>query len=133
VAFLTSSVIGDAVAAERFVPLDLVLDRCALAVIHGGAGTTLAALGRGVPLVVIPQGADQYINAERAVTAGAAVSISPSDFTPDALWSTVLRVLGDRAFAAGAARIRDEIAAMPSAAQVAFTLSASAWTRAVAA
>jgi UDP:flavonoid glycosyltransferase YjiC (YdhE family) len=57
------------VRAECFDLLDLVLDRCALAAVHGGAGTTLAALGRGVPLVVIPQGADQFINAERAVAA----------------------------------------------------------------
>jgi hypothetical protein len=121
------------VRVERFVPLDLILNHCALAVVHGGAGTTLAALGRGVPLVVIPQGADQFINAERAVAAGAAVSIGPADFTPEALWSAVVRVLRNHSFTVAAARIRDKIAAMPSAAEVAFTLSASAWTRDVAA
>ena len=40
-------------------------------VTHGGAGTTLGALAFGVPLLVLPQGADQYANAERVVAAGA--------------------------------------------------------------
>jgi UDP:flavonoid glycosyltransferase YjiC (YdhE family) len=34
------------VRVERFVPLNLALQRCALVVAHGGAGTTLAALAR---------------------------------------------------------------------------------------
>jgi UDP:flavonoid glycosyltransferase YjiC (YdhE family) len=110
------------VRVKRFVPLDSVLDHCDLMVAHGGAGTMLAALGRGVPLVVIPQGADQFINAERAVAAGAAVSIMPAEFNPSALRFAVERVRGDRSYAAAAARIRDEVAAMPSPAQVATAL-----------
>jgi UDP:flavonoid glycosyltransferase YjiC (YdhE family) len=114
------------VRMERFVPLDRALDRCDLVVAHGGAGTILAALVRGIPLVVIPQGADQFINAERAVAAGAALSIAPADFNSDALRAAVERVRGDRSYAAAAARIRDEVAAMPSAAEVAAALVAGA-------
>jgi UDP:flavonoid glycosyltransferase YjiC (YdhE family) len=104
------------VRVEHFVPLDPALDRCALVVAHGGAGTTLAALAQGLPLVVIPQGADQFINAERAVAAGAAVAIAPAEFGADALRSA-------------AARVRDEVAAMPGPAQVADVLVARAHER----
>jgi UDP:flavonoid glycosyltransferase YjiC (YdhE family) len=117
------------VRVERFIPLDLALDRCALAVAHGGAGTTLSALARGLPLVLIPQGADQFINAERAVAAGAAVAIAPAEFDADALRSAVARVLGERSFAVAAARVRAEVAAMPSPAQAADALVAWARTR----
>jgi UDP:flavonoid glycosyltransferase YjiC (YdhE family) len=114
---------------ERFVPLDRILDRCHLVVAHGGAGTTLAALGRGTPLVVIPQATDQFINAERAVAAGAAVSLTPAEFSPNSLRSAVAQVLGDRTYAAAAARIRSEVAAMPSPAQVASFLAVRARAR----
>jgi MGT family glycosyltransferase len=117
------------VRAERFVPLDLALDRCALVVAHGGAGTTLAALARGLPLVLIPQGADQFLNAERAVAAGAAVAITPAEFGSDALRSAVARVLRERSYAAAAARVRDEVAAMPGPAQAADALVARVYTR----
>jgi UDP:flavonoid glycosyltransferase YjiC (YdhE family) len=114
------------VRVERFVPLDRVLDRCDLVVAHGGAGTTLAALGRGIPLVVIPQATDQFINAERTVAAGAAVSLTPAEFGPESLRSAVEQVRGDRSYAAAAARIRAEIAAMPGPALVASSLVARA-------
>jgi UDP:flavonoid glycosyltransferase YjiC (YdhE family) len=106
------------VRVECFVPLDRALDCSDLVVAHGGAGTTLATLGRGIPLVMIPQGADQFINAERAVAAGAAVSIMPAEFDSNALRDAVERARGDRSYAAAAARIRAEVAAMPSPARV---------------
>src|SRR5262249_41436596 len=98
--------------------------RCAIVVCHGGAGTTLAALARGRPLVVIPQGADQFINAERAVAAGAAVAIAPREFSADSLRSAVARLLAGRSYAAEATRIRDEVTSMPSPGQVASALVA---------
>jgi hypothetical protein len=107
------------VRVERFAPLEQVLDRCDLVVAHGGAGTTLAALARGIPLVVLPQATDQFINAERAVAAGAAISLAPAEFSPEALQDAVRRVRNESTYALAAARIRDEVAAMPTAAQVA--------------
>ena len=60
------------VRVERFVPQEDVLPACAAAVVHGGSGTTLAALAHGLPLVLVPQGADQFENAARVEAAGAA-------------------------------------------------------------
>ena len=121
------------VRVERFAPLEQVLDHCDLVVAHGGAGTTLAALARGIPLVLLPQATDQFINAERAVAAGAAISLAPAEFNSEALYHAALRVRGERGYALAAARIRDEVAAMPTAAQVAAELFGATTTQAAAA
>jgi UDP:flavonoid glycosyltransferase YjiC (YdhE family) len=46
-----------------FVPQSAVLGRSAVVVCHGGYGTLLDAVDAAVPLVVVPYGADQYLNA----------------------------------------------------------------------
>jgi UDP:flavonoid glycosyltransferase YjiC (YdhE family) len=43
---------------------------------HGGSGTTLGALAAGVPMVLVPQFADQFANTERVVAAGAGVAVT---------------------------------------------------------
>jgi anti-sigma regulatory factor (Ser/Thr protein kinase) len=45
-------------------------------VTHGGAGTTLGTLAAGVPLLVLPRGADQWTNAALVVSAGAVREIA---------------------------------------------------------
>src|SRR3954453_15361341 len=55
------------VTLDPYIPQAEVLPRCHAVIPHGGAGTTLGALAFGLPLLVIPQGADQYANAERVV------------------------------------------------------------------
>lgn len=50
--------------AFRYLPQRAVLDRCSMVVCHGGYGTVLDAIDAAVPLVIIPFGADQHINAE---------------------------------------------------------------------
>ena len=114
------------VRVTRFVPMDLVLDQCDVVVAHGGAGTVLAALARGVPLVLLPQATDQFINAERAVAAGAGVSIEPCEFSLESFRLAVQGVRTEAMYAVAARRIRAEIDAMPTAEQVALDLIASA-------
>ena len=65
------------VRVERFVPQGHVLPRSAAVVSHGGSGTTLGALAHGLPLVLVPQAADQFDNAARAEAAGAALVLLP--------------------------------------------------------
>jgi UDP:flavonoid glycosyltransferase YjiC (YdhE family) len=114
------------VRVERFAPMDLALDRCDLVVAHAGAGTVLAALARGIPLVLIPRATDQFINAERVVAAGAGLSLDPAAFSSDSFRMAVQRVRREPEFAAAAQRIRAEIEAMPAAQQVASALTARA-------
>jgi UDP:flavonoid glycosyltransferase YjiC (YdhE family) len=64
------------VHAERWVPQDAVAARAAAIVCHGGHGSTLGALARGVPLVVLPLfSVDQFINGAAVSRAGAGVAL----------------------------------------------------------
>ena len=58
------------VHVHQYIPQELLLPHCAAVVTHGGAGSTLGALAFGLPLLVVPQGADQFYNADRVVAAG---------------------------------------------------------------
>ena len=75
---------------ERFVPLSDLLTGVSAVVAHGGAGTVLAALSRGLPLVLLPQGADQFLNARRVASAHAGIVLLPEQTTPTAIGSAGL-------------------------------------------
>ena len=59
--------------------------RAQAVVSHGGSGTTLGALAHGLPLVLVPQAADQFDNAARAEAAGAAVVLRPGEVTAESV------------------------------------------------
>ncbi|HEX3780355.1 MAG TPA: glycosyltransferase [Pseudonocardiaceae bacterium] len=107
----------DNVRVEQWVSQDEVLSSVAAIVCHGGMGTVLSALTAGVPLVVVPQFADQPDNAARIEALGAGLRVGIDGQTtplePDALIGAVQRVLDDDGYRAGAARVAKEIAALP--------------------
>jgi UDP:flavonoid glycosyltransferase YjiC (YdhE family) len=87
---------------------------------HGGSGTTLGALAAGVPQLVLPQGADQFANAEALVAAGAAVRLLPAEVSSGAVADQVRALLKPGCVQQDAARaIAGEIARMPSPDEVA--------------
>jgi UDP:flavonoid glycosyltransferase YjiC (YdhE family) len=107
-----------------FTPMEDLLDGVDVVVTHGGAGTTAAALMKGVPLVVLPQGADQFFQAERVAAAGAGLALDPSSQAPETLVAAVRTVLEDVSFRDNVTTIAKEIAAMPDADEVAAVLEA---------
>jgi UDP:flavonoid glycosyltransferase YjiC (YdhE family) len=100
------------VRIERFVPQAHVLAHASAVVCHGGSGTTLGALAQGLPLVLVPQAADQFDNSARAEAAGAAVVLRPGEVTGDAVRIALERVLGEPSFAEAAGAIAREIEQM---------------------
>lgn len=64
------------VTVRGFIPHDLVLPHMAAVISHGGLSTITAALTAGVPLLCIPQGRDQYDNAERVAESGAGRAVA---------------------------------------------------------
>ncbi len=98
---------------ERYIPLSLLLARCDLAVTNGGSGTLVAALGQGLPLVVVPIAADHPQNAARCRALGLGKVVTPADLTPESARDAVLGVLGDLTYRRNAERLRDEMAALP--------------------
>ena len=105
------------VIVRQYIPQHEVLPWCAAAVIHGGSGSMLGALAHGVPLLVIPRGADQWTNAERIVAARAGLCLLREQVSADAVREQVIALLGDPAYANAAATIQAQIREMPSAAQ----------------
>ncbi|CAA9249838.1 MAG: hypothetical protein AVDCRST_MAG50-2541 [uncultured Acidimicrobiales bacterium] len=67
---------GD-VRAERWVDTAEVMATARAVVCHAGAGTTLAALAAGVPIVAVPLFAEQPLNAERIAAVDAGVVVQP--------------------------------------------------------
>lgn len=97
---------------EAWVPQRDVLPHVAALVCHGGSGTVLAALGAGIPLVVVPLFADQPENARRIAAAGAGIALpSPS---AAALRAAIENLLAGVDYRRGARKIADELAAMPT-------------------
>jgi len=67
---------GD-VRAERWVDTAEVMATVRAVVCHAGAGTTLAALAAGIPIVAVPLFAEQPLNAERIAAVEAGVVVQP--------------------------------------------------------
>lgn len=101
------------VHVERWIPQSLLFPRCDVVVCHGGSGTTLAALSNGLPLLLLPQGANQSSNAERCVAAGAAARLD-GDINAADVRRRVQDLIEQPDFRAGAARLRREIEGMPA-------------------
>ena len=101
-----------------YVPHSLLLPRCRVVVSHGGAGVMFGALAHGTPQLIIPQGAEQFLNAEACEGAGAALSLPPDGATAEAVATAVRRLLDDASFTAAAEAVRVEIEAMPDAGTV---------------
>ena len=106
------------VAAAPFVPQALLMPLASAVVSHTGSGTMLGALASGLPQVCLPRGADQFANADRVRAIGAGVRLLPDEVTPESLRAAVTAVLDDPGYGRAATAIKDEIAGMPSAAEV---------------
>ncbi|MFK0243843.1 glycosyltransferase [Amycolatopsis azurea] len=107
------------VRVEAWVPQAELLPHADLVVHHGGSGTTLGAFGAGLPQLVLPQGADQFMNAEAVVTAGVGVQLIGGDATEDAIHERARELLTGDAVRGAARKLAEEVAAMPSPAEVA--------------
>ena len=107
----------------QFEPLDELLSDVDAVVLAGGAGSTLASLAAGLPLVVIPQGADQFVQATQVAASGAGLALMPGSAAPQAVSKALDAVLTDPSFRANARKVADEIAAMPSPDDVAATIT----------
>ncbi|MGW2350819.1 glycosyltransferase [Actinacidiphila glaucinigra] len=108
-----------------FVPAAELLDGVSVIVHHGGSGTTFGAAARGIPAVVVPGAPGQQRQAFRLQAAGAGLALPIGDQAPESVTAAVVRLLAEPGFTAAAQRLRDEIAAMPSTAEVARRLVAA--------
>ncbi len=107
------------VEVAEFIPQADLLPHCAAVVSHAGSGTFLAALAHGLPQILLPQAADQFLNAAAGVRAGVGVAIQSEVLSSNALADALAALLGDSAQREAAQAVAAEIDAMASYDQVA--------------
>jgi MGT family glycosyltransferase len=110
------------VTVEQFIPQAELLPACAAVVSHAGSGTFLAALAAGVPQVLLPQAADQFLNAQAGAEGGVAVVVPRAEASAARVREALERVLGEGGFRQAAESVRSEISAMPAPEAVAAEL-----------
>lgn len=94
---------------ERFVPQDVLLPACSAVISHAGSGTTLGALFHALPHLMLPQGADQYINADRCGHAQLGRTLLPRQVTADAVRLALKEVLEESSYRDNARRMQKEM------------------------
>jgi len=98
---------------ERYIPQESILARCSLVISHAGSGSLSGALAYGQPMVLIPMGADQPLNAARCIQLGLAQVLDPVAATSESVSAAVAEVLADPGYRQAAERMRTEFAALP--------------------
>ena len=114
------------VRVERFVPQADLLGRAAVVVSHGGAGSVLGAAAHGRPQLVVPLFADQWENGVAVGDAGCGIVAKPAARGVDELDAALRTLLTGSEQRDAATRVVAEIAAMPSAAELALEIEALA-------
>jgi MGT family glycosyltransferase len=109
----------------RYAPHATILPGASLVITHAGLGTTLAALGRGVPLLCTPMGRDQFFNAEQVEALGAGRTLMP-DCSSDAIAQAATDILDDDRYRAGAKHMAVALSAYGGAMEAAAALEALA-------
>lgn len=97
----------------RYIPQSLLLPHCDLVITHGGFNTIMGALSHGLPLVIIPLGADQAANARRCAGLGVGRVVTPEQRTPAAIRAAVDAVLHDQSYRTNSRLFQEELAALP--------------------
>jgi UDP:flavonoid glycosyltransferase YjiC (YdhE family) len=112
------------VHVERYIPQSQLLPHCDLFISHAGSGALLGGLNAGVPMLAIPQGADQFMNAGRIVEVGLGLRLLPSELSVTNIRDSVRRLIGDGRFTESAQAQRAAIERMPAPGSVVGVLKA---------
>jgi len=101
------------VHVRSYIPQSLLLARCQLVVSHAGSGSVVGALAQGVPMVLLPIGADQPFNAARCDDLHVGRVLNPVITTPEDVRLAALAVLTDATYKQSVMKLKAEIAALP--------------------
>lgn len=108
----------------QYVPLNLLLPKCAAFIYHGGIGSASQALAAGIPHLVMPLAHDQFDNAARLQRLGVGDSLGVGKFTADRVAAKLRGLLESPAAAAACQRIARNLAAHDGIARTASAIEA---------
>nr|WSX75081.1 glycosyl transferase [Streptomyces sp. NBC_00899] len=83
------------VEVHSWVPQRAILEQADAFVTHAGMGGCGEGLLAGVPMIAVPQGAEQFMNADRLVELGVARRVETADATPETLRAALHDLLTD--------------------------------------
>lgn len=106
-----------------FVPLGELLSGCDGVLGHAGWGTVMACAAAGVPMAALVFGADHAPNAAAMERAGFGFAIRPEDCTEEIARTAAERLVDDECLRQAALEQRAAIESMPTADEVAKTLT----------
>jgi len=95
---------ADNVQVVSSAPHNQIMPEASLVITHGGYGTLTRALSHKLPILAMPQGRDQYGNAERLVAHGAGLALPPGADAAT-IAGAVEQLLGDPSYAAAADKL----------------------------
>ncbi|MEV5508089.1 macrolide family glycosyltransferase [Streptomyces orinoci] len=101
--------IPDNIEVHSWVPQLAVLEQADAFVTHGGMGGVNEGLYCGVPMIAVPQAADQFINADRLAELGVGRRIDTEEATAERLRTALLELTADPRVAERLAGIRREL------------------------
>ncbi|UED87636.1 macrolide family glycosyltransferase [Streptomyces profundus] len=94
------------VETHSWVPQLRVLEQADAFVTHAGMGGSGEGLFTGVPMIAVPQAAEQFANADRLVDLGVARRLDTEEATADRLREALLALTGDPTVARRSAELR---------------------------
>nr|WP_308426316.1 nucleotide disphospho-sugar-binding domain-containing protein [Streptosporangium pseudovulgare] len=100
------------------MPLDALLRDCDLLVQQGGAGGTMTALVNGVPQLVVPHMPDEIFHGRQVERGGVGRCLPGAEATVEALREQITAVLDDPSYRDTARRLREDMLALPTPAQL---------------
>jgi UDP:flavonoid glycosyltransferase YjiC (YdhE family) len=101
------------VRVRSYIPQAVLLPHCELVASHAGSGSVAGALAHGVPMILLPIGADQTLNAARCEDLHVGRVLNALEATPRDVKLAAMAVLQDVTFTQNAKRLQAEIAALP--------------------
>ncbi|MEU6123537.1 macrolide family glycosyltransferase [Streptomyces sp. NPDC047123] len=97
----------DSIEVCSWAPQLAILEQADAFVTHAGMGSSGEALHAGVPMIAVPQGAEQPLNADRLVELGVARRVDTADATADVLRAALLSLVADPEVAGCSARLKE--------------------------
>ncbi|MER6505035.1 macrolide family glycosyltransferase [Streptomyces sp. NPDC001455] len=94
------------VEVHSWVPQRAILERADAFVTHAGMGGCSEGLMAGVPMIAVPQAADQFTNADRLVELGVARRIDTEDVAAETLRNALDELVADAEVARRSAQLR---------------------------
>lgn len=86
------------VMALPFAPFSQIYPRCAAVINHGGIGTVGQTLRAGVPMLVVPWGADQFYNAAQVRRIGAGLWLARKAYNQEKAANLLEKLLKDPSY-----------------------------------